>query len=122
VTINGGCEQDMSVFRDAEQAKGSRTLAPRRSCLCGYRSPHLHAAFGWSSQASSASFFSQADMPFAPAFRLYDAFSAAVQRKCTCLEALSLAGFFGAPLRLGGVMTDILPTQNSSCNPSFGMI
>jgi hypothetical protein len=79
-------------------------------------------SFGWSSQASSASFFSQADMPFAPAFRLYDAFSAAVQRKCTCLEASSLAGFLGAPLRLGGVMVDILPTQNSSCNPSFGMI
>jgi hypothetical protein len=101
VTINGGSEQDMSVFRDAEQAKGSRTLAPRRSCLCGYRSPHqCIAAFGRTSQASSASFFSQALIPLSPAFLRYEAFSAAVQRKCTCLEALSLASFFGAPLRL----------------------
>jgi hypothetical protein len=79
-------------------------------------------SFGWNTQASSASFFSQADMPRSPAFLRYEAFSAAVQRKCTCLEALSLASFFGAPLRLGCVMADILPTQNSSCNPSLGMI
>ena len=71
--------------------------------------------------ASSASFFSQADMPLGLALRLYDAFSAAVQRKCTCLVARSLAGRVGLP-RLGGVMADILPTQQSSCNPSLGMI
>jgi hypothetical protein len=81
-----------------------------------------NSAFGWNDQASSASFFSQADMPRSPAFLRYEDFSAAVQRKWTCLEASSLAGFLGAPLRLGGVMADILPTQNSSCNPSFGMI
>jgi hypothetical protein len=109
------------VFRDAEQAKGSRTLAPRRSCLCGYRSPHLHAAFGRTIQASSASFFSQADMPFAPAFRLYDAFSAAVQRKCTCLVPRSLAGKGGLPLRLA-FMGLIMRYTKKTCNPFLGMI
>jgi hypothetical protein len=55
------------------------------------------AAFGWNDQASSASFFSLADMPLSPAFRLYDAFSAAVQRKSTLADALSLAGKGGLP-------------------------
>jgi hypothetical protein len=85
VTINGGCEQDMSVFRDAEQAKGSRTLAPRRSCLCGYRSPHLHAAFGWNDQrlaARSRTAFTQADRvsPLPLAASSYSAFLASLMR------------------------------------------
>lgn len=37
-------------------------------------------------------------MPLGFAFRLYDAFSAAVQRKCTCSVAFSLAGKGGLPL------------------------
>ena len=51
--------------------------------------------------ASSASFFSQALIPLGLALRLYDAFSAAVQRKCTCLVLRSLAGMGGLPLGLG---------------------
>jgi hypothetical protein len=78
--------------------------------------------FGCSeSQASSASFLSHAEMPFSPAFFRYDAFSAAVQRKCTCRVARSLAGSLGRPL-LAVVMGDILSHKNSSCNPSLGMI
>ncbi len=69
--------------------------------------------------ASSASLFSQAEIPLGLAFRLYDAFSAAVQRKCTCLVLRSLAGSGGLP-RL--VMVDILSHENSSCNPSLAMI
>ena len=68
--------------------------------------------------ASSASFFSQALIPFGLAFRLYDAFSAAVQRKCTCLVLRSLAGNGGLPLGLGCVMGRIMVYTNSSCNPS----
>ena len=51
--------------------------------------------------ASSASFLSHAEIPLGLAFRLYDAFSAAVQRKCTCLVLRSLAGMDGLPLGLG---------------------
>ena len=47
--------------------------------------------------ASSANFFSHAEIPLGLALRLYDAFSAAVQRKCTCLVLLSLAGSGGLP-------------------------
>jgi hypothetical protein len=65
--------------------------------------------------ASSANFLSQALIPFGLALRLYDAFSAAVQRKCTCLVLRSLAGSGGLP-RL--VMVDILSHKNSSCNIS----
>jgi hypothetical protein len=57
-------------------------------------------SFGRTSQASSASFFSQVEMPLGFALRLYDAFSAAVQRMCTCSVARSLAGKGGLP-RLG---------------------
>ena len=63
--------------------------------------------------ASSASFFSQAEIPLAPAFRRYDAFSAAVQRKCTCLVLRSLAGNGGLPLGLGLVMRLIVHTRKS---------
>jgi hypothetical protein len=73
-------------------------------------------SFGRTSQASSASFFSQALIPFGLAFRLYDAFSVAVQRKWTCWVARSLAGRGGLPL-LAVVMGDILSHKNSSCNP-----
>jgi hypothetical protein len=73
-------------------------------------------------QASSASFFSQADSPLAPAFSLYERFSAAVQRKCTCLVLRSLAGKGGLPRFLGCVMGRIMVYTNSSCNPSLGMI
>ena len=45
----------------------------------------------------SARSFSHAEMPFGFAFRLYDAFSAAVQRKCTCLVDRSFAGSGGLP-------------------------
>jgi hypothetical protein len=123
VTINGGCEQDMSVFRDAEKGQEmTNSRSEKSQPRTGYRSPHqLIAAFGRASQASSASFFSQADMPLAPAFRLYDAFSAAVQRKCTCLVPLSLAGKGGLPLRLA-FMAGIMVYTESSCNPSLGMI
>jgi hypothetical protein len=80
-----------------------------------------NSAFGRTSQASSASFFSQADMPLAPALRLYDAFSAAVQRKCTCLVPLSLAGKGGLPLRLA-FMAGLYAYTKKTCNPSLGMI
>lgn len=71
--------------------------------------------------ALSASPFSQAEMPCAPAFLRYEAFSAAVQRKCTCLVPLSLAGKGGLPLRLA-FMGRIMVYTKSSCNPSLGMI
>ena len=71
--------------------------------------------------ASSASFFSQALIPLGLALRLYDAFSCAVQRKCTCLVLRSLAGRGGLPL-LAVVMVDILSHKNSSCNPSLALI
>ena len=51
----------------------------------------LYPPFGRTSQASSASFFSQVEIPLGLALRLYDAFSAAVQRMCTCSVARSLA-------------------------------
>ena len=73
------------------------------------------------SQALSANSLSHAEMPFAPAFFRYDAFSAAVQRKCTCLVPLSLAGKGGLPLRLA-FMGLIMVYTKSSCNPSLGMI
>ena len=57
----------------------------------------------------SASPLSHAEMPLGLAFRLYDAFSAAVQRKCTCLVLRSLAGMGGLPRGL--VMADYMPTQ-----------
>ena len=72
-----------------------------------------------SNYALSASPFSQALIPFGFAFLLYDAFSAAVQRKCTCLVLRSLAGSGGLP-RL--VMGDIVSHKNSSCNPSLALI
>ena len=49
--------------------------------------------------ALSARSFSQALMPLGFAFRLYDAFSCAVQRKCTCWVPRSWAGKGGLPLR-----------------------
>jgi hypothetical protein len=57
-------------------------------------------AFGYCQKgyALSARSFSQADMPLGFALRLYDAFSAAVQRKWTCWVARSLAGRGGLPL------------------------
>ena len=73
-------------------------------------------------QASSASFLSQALIPLSPALRLYDAFSAAVQRKWTCLVARSLAGLGGAPLRFLAVMWRIMRYTNNPCNLSLGMI
>jgi hypothetical protein len=72
--------------------------------------------------AESASPFSQAEIPLGLALRLYDAFSCAVQRKCTCAVARSLADLGGLPLFGAVVMADIMPTQNSSCNPSLRMI
>lgn len=74
--------------------------------------------FGRSAYALSAKSFSQADSPLGLAFLLYSAFSAAVQRKCTCLVARSFAGNEGLPLPLLGVMADILSHKNNPCNPS----
>lgn len=62
-------------------------------------------------QALSASSFSQAEIPFAPAFFRYDRFSVAVQRKCTCSVPRSLAGKGGLPRFLGWFMGALLPTQ-----------
>jgi hypothetical protein len=79
--------------------------------------------FGRHHQALSARSLSQALMPFGLAFRLYDAFSAAVQRKWTCAPAFSLAGKGGRPLpRLGAFMGRIMAYTNNPCNPSLGMI
>ncbi len=72
--------------------------------------------------ALSARSLSQADMPLGFAFRLYDAFSAAVQRKCTCSVLRSLAGMGGLPRRLGWFMGRIMVYTNSSCNPSLTLI
>jgi uncharacterized membrane protein (GlpM family) len=80
-----------------------------------------NAAFGRISQASSASFFSQALIPLAPAFFRYMAFSAAVQRKCTCLVPRSLAGKGGLPLLLA-FMAGLYAYTKKTCNPSLGMI
>lgn len=75
------------------------------------------------SQDLSASSFSQAEIPFGLAFLRYDAFSAAVQRKCTCSDALSLGGFLGAPrLRLVLSIHRIMGYTNNPCNPSLGML
>lgn len=59
----------------------------------------------------SASSFSQALIPLGLAFRLYDAFSSAVQRKCTCLVLRSLAGNGGLPLPRLVVMAQLWGTQ-----------
>lgn len=69
-----------------------------------------------SHQALSANSFSHADMPLGFAFRLYDAFSAAVQRTWTCSEARSLAGLGGLPL-LGAFMALIMATQKRFDKP-----
>jgi hypothetical protein len=71
-------------------------------------------AFGRTSQASSASFFSQALIPLAPAFLRYEAFSAAVQRKSTLSDALLLGGRGFRPLGFLVSMPCIMPTQNIS--------
>lgn len=71
--------------------------------------------------ALSANSFSHALMPLGLAFRLYDAFSSAVQRKCTCLVLRSLAGKGGLPL-LGLVMGGIIAYTNNSCNLSLPVI
>ena len=67
--------------------------------------------FGTAHYALSASSFSHAEMPLGLALRLYDAFSCAVQRKCTCLVLRSLAGRGGLPRFLGWFMAYIVPTQ-----------
>jgi hypothetical protein len=54
--------------------------------------------------ALSASSLSQALIPLGLALRLYDAFSCAVQRKCTCSVAFALVGRGGLPRRLGWFM------------------
>lgn len=74
-------------------------------------------------QPLSAKSFSQSESPFsaALAFRLYSAFSAAVQRKCTCLVLRSLAGRGGLP-RFLGVMAVIMGYTKKTCNPSLDMI
>ncbi len=59
----------------------------------------------------SARSFSHALIPFGLAFRLYDAFSVAVQRKCTCSVPRSLAGKGGLPLFLGWFMAALWSTQ-----------
>jgi hypothetical protein len=80
----------------------------------------LYPPFGCSeSQASSAIFLSQAEMPFPPAFFRYDAFSAAVQRKWTCLVARSFVGSFGRPL-LTVVMAGLYAYTNNACNFLLG--
>ena len=61
----------------------------------------------------SASPLSHAEMPLGFALRLYDAFSAAVQRKCTCLVLRSLDGMGGLPRFLGWFMEDIVHTKKS---------
>lgn len=71
-------------------------------------------------QSLSARSFSQAEIPLGFALRLYDAFSCAVQRKCTCIVARSLAGMGGLPLpRLGAFMALIMPTQIIVDKPSI---
>jgi hypothetical protein len=81
---------------------GRQRAFGKSACL-----PSLLRSFGGIRYALSASSLSQADMPFAPAFLRYMAFSVAVQRKCTCLVPLSLAGKGGLP-RFLGVMGRII--------------
>jgi hypothetical protein len=70
--------------------------------------------------ALSASSLSQALIPLGLALRLYDAFSAAVQRKCTCSVAFSLAGFGGRPTPLLGLsMPELWGTQKKLAIPFF---
>jgi hypothetical protein len=74
-------------------------------------------------EASSASFFSQVEMPLGLAFRRYSAFSAFVQRTWICSVARSFAGRDGLPLpRLGVFMGRLYAYTNNPCNPSLGMI
>ena len=81
-----------------------------------------HAStFGTAHYALSASSFSHAEMPLGLALRLYDAFSCAVQRKCTCAVARSLAGMGGLPL-FGAFMDGLYAYTNNPCNTSLGMI
>ena len=72
-------------------------------------------------QALSANSLSHADMPLGFAFFLYDAFSAAVQRKCTCSVARSLAGRVGLPLRLVD-MPLIVDTKIALDKPADGVL
>lgn len=63
-------------------------------------------------------------MPLGFAFFLYDAFSAAVQRKWTCWVARSLAGKGGLPLGFGWFMRSLLPTQimlDKGCGQVFNV-
>jgi hypothetical protein len=124
VTINGGCGQDMSVFRDAGQGQEmTNSRSEKSQPRAGYRCPLHNSAFGWIDQASSASFFSQVEMPLGFALRRYSAFSAFVQRTWICSVARSLAGRDGRPLpRLGTFMGLIMGYTNIPCNPSLGMI
>lgn len=62
--------------------------------------------------ALSASPFSHALIPAGLALRLYDAFSCAVQRKCTCSVPRSLAGKGGLPRFLGWFMGRIIAYTN----------
>lgn len=89
-----------------------------RCRLCGCALPWHYQGCQWRKlpYALSAKSLSQAEMPLGLALRLYEAFSAAVQRKWTCCVALSLAGRGGLPL-LGGVMASIMVYTNNSCNP-----
>jgi hypothetical protein len=69
----------------------------------------------------SARSLSQAEIPLGFALRLYDAFSAAVQRKCTCSLALSLAGLGGLPLRFGLSMGRIMGYTNILDKSIYGV-
>jgi hypothetical protein len=115
----GAAEARLPPHEYAELEKGAQENWPQHPDACSVR--FLSPPFGRTIQASSASFLSQADMPLAPAFRLYDAFSAAVQRKCTCLVPRSLAGKGGLPLRLAFMGLIMVYTENP-CNHSLGMI
>lgn len=61
-------------------------------------------------------------MPCSPAFFRYEDFSAAVQRKCTCLVPLSLAGNGGLPRFLGWFMGRIMVYTNNPCKSYYPVI
>ena len=70
-------------------------------------------ALGSDGQALSASSLIQALIPLAPAFRLYDALSCAVQRKSILEDARSFGGFGGLPVRFGLSMADKCTDENN---------
>jgi hypothetical protein len=119
VTINGGCGQDMSVFRDAGQGQEmTNSRSEKSQPRAGYRCPLHNSAFGRTSQrllARSRTALTQADRvsPLPLAASSYSAFLASLMR----IVRYSLSPFSTRGLPRGVFMADIVPTKNPLTQP-----